>query len=67
MSVNPSLIGKNMTSGNKTNWNVFGKKRKDSDEVQSRKRQFISYPGQAHFASLQLQYIANKVKLLWIS
>lgn len=56
-----------MTSGNKTNWNAFGKKRKDSDEVQSRKRQFISYPGQAHFALLQLQYIANKVKLLWIS
>ena len=39
-----------MTSGNKTNWNVFGKKRKDSDEVQSRKWQFISYPAQAHFA-----------------
>ena len=62
MSVNPSLIGKTMTSGNKTNWTVFGKKRKDSDEVQSSKQPFISYPGQAHFAWLQLQYIANKVK-----
>ena len=50
MSVNPSLIGKTMTSGNKTNWNVFGKKRKDSDEVQSSKQPFVSYPGQAHFA-----------------
>ena len=28
MSVNPSVIGKSMSSGNKTNWNAFGKKGK---------------------------------------
>jgi len=57
-----------MTSGNKTNWNVFGKKRKDSDEVQSSKQPFISYPGQAHFASIVTATVHCKyVKLLWIS
>ena len=67
MSVNPSVIGKNMTSGNKTNWNVFVKKGKTL--MKCNLGSGSSYLTQAkHILHIVTATVhCNKVKLLWIS
>ena len=66
MLVNPSLMEKNVTSGNKTNWNVIGNKGKTL--MKCNLESGSSYlTQQAKHILHSYSYSANRVKLLQIS